>query len=213
MRRIYLSMLFAIITASAFSQFSVGASANYTAYKGDFKKSTPGGHIRLGYELNEKSTVHLGFTYGLPIKQESEVNIEDGNGNSIYVPSQIKYNFKTFLLLANYRFIGDEETAGSFYGQFGAGFVLVNYKEDITGNYDKNVYQYPQDQIEKTNENGFTLNFGLGGEYKFGTPVIFGEAGLALPANKVGDTYVENVIPAHFTLNVGIKIPIGSSDY
>lgn len=213
MRRICLSVLFAIITASAFSQFSVGASANYTAYKGDFKKSTPGGHIRLGYELNEKSTVHLGFTYGLPIKQESEVNIADGSGNSIYVPSQIKYNFKTFLLLANYRFIGDEETAGSFYGQFGAGFVLVNYKEDITGSYDKNVYQYPQDQIEKTNENGFTLNFGLGGEYRVGTPIIFGEAGLALPANKVGDSYVENVIPAHFTLNVGIKIPIGSSDY
>ena len=128
--------------------------------------------------------------------------------------SKIKYNFKTILLLANYRFIGDEETAGSFYGQFGAGYVMANYKEDITGSYDKNVYKYPLDQVEKTKENGFTINLGLGGEYKIGTPAIFGEAGLALPANRVGNSYVENVIPAHFTVNLGIKIPLGyNSNY
>jgi hypothetical protein len=214
MKKTYLSLVLICISVCAFSQFSVGIAANYSAYKGEFKKSTPGGHIRAGYSVNEKITANLGFTYGMPIKQQSAVTVTDDDGNSILVDSDIKYNFKTISLLGNYRFIGDEETSGSFYGQFGASFVLVNYKEDITGSYDKNVYKYPQDLVEKTNESGFTLNFGLGGEYRIGTPVIFGEAGLALPANQVNNSYVENVIPAHFTFSLGIKIPLGSGgDY
>jgi hypothetical protein len=90
---------------------------------------------------------------------------------------------------------------------------MVNYKENITGSYDKNVYKYPQDLVEKTKENGFTINLGLGGEYRIGMPSVFGEVGLALPANQVNNSYVENVIPSHFTVNLGIKIPLGSSDY
>lgn len=138
----------------------------------------------------------------------------DDDENTISVDSDIKYNFKTISLLGNYRFIGDEETAGSFYGQFGASYVMVSYKEDITGSYDKTTYKYPQDLIEKTKESGFTLNFGLGGEYKIGTPVVFAEAGIALPANQVNNSYVANVIPAHFTVSLGVKIPFGSGgDY
>lgn len=214
MKKIYFFFFLAFISASAFSQFSVGAAANYTSYKGDFQKATPGGHIRLGYGVSEKFTANLGFTYGMPIKQASAVMVADDMGNTMDVASEIKFNFKTFSLLANYRFIGDEETAANFYGQFGAGLVLINYKEDITGSYDKNTYQHPQDLIEKSNESGFTLNFGLGGEYRIGTPSIFAEAGIALPANKVNNSYVENVIPTHFVLNLGIKIPFGNnSDY
>ncbi|MEI9909321.1 MAG: hypothetical protein WDO71_06470 [Bacteroidota bacterium] len=214
MKTIYFGCLFTCITSSVFSQFSIGAAANYTAYKGDFGKSTPGAQIRVGYQPSEKISAHFGFTYGLPIKESSSVMIMDDLGNTINVPSNIKYNFKTFTLMANYKFIGNDETAGSFYGQFGAGLVLVGYKEDISGNYDHNTYKYPQDQIEKSNENGFTINLGLGGEYKIGMPVIFAEAGLALPANQVNNYYVENVIPTHFILTLGVKIPLGSnSDY
>ena len=210
MKKISFYLLLISISACAFSQFSVGAAANYAAYKGDFQKSTPGAHIRVGYQVNEKITANLGFTYGLPIKQASSVSVMDDNENTISVDSDIKFNFKTISLLGNYRFIGDEESTGSFYGQIGASFVLVNYKEVITGSYDKNVYKYPQDLVEKTNESGFTLNFGLGGEYRIGTPVLFGEAGLALPANQVNNSYVENVIPSHFTFSLGVKIPLGA---
>ncbi len=214
MKKLYFVFLLACVSANVFSQFSVGAAANYTAYKGDFQKSTPGAHIRLGYNVSEKFTAKLGFTYGMPIKQPSTVTVADDMNNIVDVASKINFKFKTFSLLANYRFIGDEETAANFYGQFGAGLVLINYKEDITGSYDKNTYKYPQDLIEKTNENGFTLNFGLGGEYRIGTPIIFAEGGIAFPANQVNNSYVENVIPTHFTFNLGIKIPLGNnSDY
>ncbi|HWJ29349.1 MAG TPA: hypothetical protein VNS32_22610, partial [Flavisolibacter sp.] len=60
--------------------------------------------------------------------------------------------------------------------------------------------------------NGFTLNFGIGGSYNMGSAVLFGEAGLGLPANKVNDQYVENVIPAQFIFNAGVKIPLGSNE-
>lgn len=213
MKKIYLPLILVCITATAFSQFSVGLSGNYSAYKGDFQKSTPGAQIRVGYQATEKVTTNLAFTYGLPIKQASAVTVMDDNSNTILVDSDIKYNFKTISLLGNYRFIGDEESAGTFYGLVGGSFVMVNYKENITGSYDKNVYKYPQDLVEKTKENGFTINLGLGGEYRIGMPSVFGEVGLALPANQVNNSYVENVIPSHFTVNLGIKIPLGSGDY
>ncbi|HEV7780678.1 MAG TPA: hypothetical protein VGO58_05405 [Chitinophagaceae bacterium] len=201
------SLLF--ITGTAFSQISVALGGNYTMYKGDFQKSTPGAQIRVGYAASERIRTELGFTYGFPITQASSVLVADGIGNTVDVDSEIKYKFKTISLLANYNFIGDEETSASLYGQFGASFVLVNYKEDITGSYDKNVYTNPLNQIGKTNESGFTINLGLGGEYRFGTPAVFAEAGIALPANQVGNTYVENVIPSHFVFNLGVRISFG----
>ena len=201
------------IAASSFSQFYAGVAGNYTDYKGDFQKSTAGAHIRAGYSFAEKISADLGFTYHSAIKQSSSVYITNEAGDDgIDVPSEINYKFKTITVSANYKFVGSEETAASFYGRFGLGIVLVSYDEKITGNYDKNTYQFPQDQVEKTNQNGFAINLGLGGDYKLGLPIIFGEAGIALPANKVNDAYVENVIPAHFVFNVGVRVPFGSSN-
>ena len=60
----------------------------------------------LGYKINEKATAHLGFNYGFPIKQASSVVIADDDNNTTDVALEIKYNFKTFSLTGNYRFIG-----------------------------------------------------------------------------------------------------------
>lgn len=212
MKKMTLLVSCSLAAATAFSQFSVGIAANYTAYKGDFQKSTPGAHIRVGYSPSEKITTDLAFTYGFPINYPSSVTIADNSSNTINVPSEIKYKFKTISLLGSYRLIGDDESTGSLYGQFGGGLVLVNYAEKITGTYNSAQYNNPLDLVEKTNENGFVINLGLGGEYRLGTPVIFGEAGIALPANQVNNLYVENVIPAHFTFNLGVRIPFGGGE-
>jgi hypothetical protein len=207
MKKIFLSLfgLFIILIASA--QVSVGINGNYTMYKQEFQQKTPGAGLRVYYDAAEKYGLSLGFTYGAPIKTPSVVTLENSSGSTQEVASEITYKFKTFNLNGNYNFIGNAGTTGKFYGSFGLGLVLVNYKEDIKESYDQNTYT-PMDQIEGK-ENGFTINLGIGGEYKLGTPSIFGEAGIALPANKVGDTYVENYIPAHFVFNVGIKLPLG----
>lgn len=211
MKKIVILICAITITYAVSAQISVGINGNYTMYKQDFQKSTSGGGVRIYYQPAEKYSLSLGFTYGAPIKTASEVVLQNSTGDETTVPSEIKYNFKTFSLLGHYNFLGDDESTGKFYGSFGAGFVLVNYKENIKGSYDPSYT--PIDQVSG-NANGLTINLGLGGEYKLGTPSVFAEAGLALPANKVGDTYVENVIPTHFVFNVGVKIPLGgNSDY
>ncbi len=212
MKKVFLSFfaLSAMYVASA--QISVGLNTNYTMYKQEFQKNTPGVGIRVLYEVSEKQSAGLSFTYGMPIKYASSTTIiHSSTGNLENVPSEIKYNFKTINLMGNFTFIGNSETTGKFYGSFGAGLVLVSYKEAITGNYDKTIYEAPEPF--KGSENGFTINLGIGGEYKLGTPSIFGEAGIAFPANKVGDSYVQNYIPTHLTMNLGIRLPLGGSDF
>jgi hypothetical protein len=207
MRKTLLSLLgiVAIFTASA--QFSVGVSANYTMYKGNFQKATPGVQVRASYGFTEKTTAVFAFTYHMPIKQASSVTLMDGYGNLQEAPSEIKYNFKTFNLMGNYTFAGDEASAGKFYGITGAGLVLINYNETIKESYDKNAYT-PTNQVSGK-ESGFTINLGLGGEYNLGSAILFGEAAVALPANQTNGYYVENVVPLHFAFNAGVKINLG----
>jgi hypothetical protein len=211
MKKCFLSLLamFAIMAASA--QLSVGVAANYTMYKQEFQKSTSGAQIRAGYNVSEKLTGVLSFTYGMPIKFESSVSLEDNMGNQSSVDSEIKYNFKTINLFGQYSLLGSEETAGKFYGLAGVGFVFVNYKEEVLEDYDKSVYTATD--LLKGNESGFTINLGVGGEYNFGTVAAFGEAAIALPANQANGMYIDNAIPTHFIFNFGVRLPIGGGDY
>lgn len=212
MKRTILSLLGMAVIVTASAQFAVGVGANYTMYKGDFQKSTTGAQVRASYGFNEKSTGVFSFTYGLPINYPSFVTLMDNSSGTKQVASEIKYKFKTFNLVGNYTFVGDDETTGKFYGIAGAGFVLVNFDETIKENYDKNTYT-PTDLL-KGNENGFTINLGLGGEYRIGNPSIFAEAAVAIPANQANGQYIENVIPLHFQLNLGIKLNLGgNSEY
>lgn len=212
MKKIGLSLFGMLAIYAASAQLSFGVNANYTQYKGDFQQSTPGAQIRGSYSFSPKTAAVLSFTYGMPIKEESTVQMADASNNTIDVASQITYKFKTINFVGQYNLIGDEESTGKLYGMVGGGLVLVTYNEAITGNYDKSQYTEPMNQLEKTTENGLTLNFGVGGAYRVGTPVIFGEAALALPANQANGQYIENVIPAHFIFNLGVKLNIGGSN-
>ncbi|HEV7620927.1 MAG TPA: hypothetical protein VGO09_04305 [Flavisolibacter sp.] len=210
MKQAFLILCSFTILSVASAQFTAGINANYTMYKGDFKKSTPGIQIRLGYAATEKTDFILSFNYGMPIKQASSTILSDQNGNSASsVPSEIKYKFKTFNLIGHYNFIGDQESLGKFYGLAGIGLVLLKYDETVTGSYDKSAYT-PANLLTGS-ESGFTINLGIGGEYNIGGPSLFGEAGLALPANTVNNQYVANVIPAHFLINLGVKINLTSA--
>ncbi len=209
MKKVMLSVCGLVIFYAASAQISVGVNGNYTMYKQDFQKSTPGAGVRVYFNATERVAAVGSFTYGFPIKMPSSVLLSGGTGGSS-VASEMVFKFKAINVMANYSFIGDDETAGKFYGIVGAGLVFVNYKENITGTYDKTVYT-PAD-LQEGSENGFTLNFGLGGEYKIGTPALFGEVALALPANKVGTSYVTNYIPSHFLFNVGVKFTLGENE-
>ena len=199
------------LTAGAqldFSNIRVDVGANYTMYKGDFQQKTPGAKVRVSLLANEKIAVGLGFTYGFPIKIPTTVTYTGGGT----VPSEVIYNFKTISLDVNYYFGGEKEEGFSVYGAGGAGLVLVGFKEKIKGTAPAG--QEPQDQLEPGTETGFSINLGLGGQYALGNAKIFADAGIALPANQVNGQYVENVIPAHFIFNIGVRFSFGSrSDY
>lgn len=216
MKKMYLSVLGLFTLAAASAQLSTSAHVNYTMYKGNLQQSTPGAGVRLGYNFSQKVTTVLGFAMGAPITEPSSVTLMDGSGNSKTVASEFRYKFKTIHLLGQLAFAGDEETRGKFYGSAGIGYVIAGYTEKIKEDYDKAIYQ-PMNQSEKGSENGFTLNLGLGGEYGLSAegigPRIFGEAGLAFPANQQNGSYVENNIPAHFMFNLGVKFSFGSSNY
>jgi hypothetical protein len=81
--------------------------------------------------------------------------------------------------------------------------------QQCTGTAESYGSSYAEPAMESYSENGFVLNGLIGGEYKLGSPSLFAEAGIAYPANQVGNSYVENVIPAHFTVNIGVKFSLG----
>ena len=126
---LFLFGIIMILTASA--QFSAGVNANYTMYRGLFQKSTVGTQLRASYTFNEKTAAVLSFNYGLPIKQESMVTLQDSYGSTSQVPSEIKYKFRTINLLGHYSFVGGDEAAGKLYGITGIGIVIVSYDETV----------------------------------------------------------------------------------
>lgn len=189
-------------TAQDFSQTRIELSGNYTMYKGEFQQKTPGVKLRVSVPFSEKIAGGLSFTYHLPIKVASEVSLSGGGSTA----SEFVYNFKTIGLDANYYFMDPEESAFAPYGTVGISFIAVSYKETIKGTIPQGEQALDLTPDESTS--GFGLNFGLGAQYSFGQPKVFGEAGIVLPANKVQESFVSNPIPAHFVFNVGVRFAL-----
>ena len=207
MRKIALALCGLASFCIASAQFSVGVNGNYTKYGGNLSKSTPGFGVRAAYEADRTAGV-LSFTNGFAITEKGSVSVTNvSNGSTKSVAAEGQYNFKTFTLMGNRTLIGDEESTGKFYFGFGASYVIAKYSEKITESYE-NTYTAPE--MYNDSESGLTMNGLLGGEYKVGMPSIFAEAGYSFPANQVNNAYVENVIPAHVTINVGVKFALGS---
>ncbi len=188
------------------SAFSIGVAGNYTMYKGSFQQSTPGFKVEAGYGLRDGAAITLGFTKASVIKYASSISSSDGT-NTTSTSSEIVTNFTTVSLIGQYRVVGDDETAFNLYIPVGGSYVMAKYEEKETQAIPTGYT--PTDKMEPGKQSGFTLNLGVGAQYSLGTPMVFGEAGLALPANKVGNTYVENYIPAHFIFNVGVRFSFG----
>lgn len=204
-----MAIAFATVSQAQFDAANLFASVsgNYTMYKGDFQQKTAGVKLDLGYTFSEKIRGALGYTYHLPIKVPSTVTA--GNGlNTTSVASEVVYNFTTISVLGNYTFGASEENPASFYAPLGVGFVMTKYKENLTAAMPAGYAE--QDQLDPGKESGFVMNFGLGAQYNFGVARAFADASLVLPANKVNNQYVENVIPSHLVFNVGVRIPFGA---
>jgi len=215
MRTISFVLAMVLCTSVAHAQFDVAnfsasLSGNYTMYKKDFKENTPGIKFDLGYSLNDKTRIGLGYTYHMPIKIPSVITSFDGS-NETQTPSDYKFNFTTISFVGNYTFINTEEDVFSLYGMVGGSFVMVKYKEEPrsplpTGTIDS-------DQGEAGKENGLAINLGLGAQYNLGTLRIFADAGVGIPSNQANDLYISNPIPFHIIFNAGVRIPFGQRSF
>jgi hypothetical protein len=209
MRKIVLSLLGLVLVCAASAQFSVGVYGNYSKYAGDLSKGTMGIGVRAAYQ-KERTGGMFSFTNGFAITDKGTITLtHNTNGTSKEVAAEGTLTFKTITLMGLRTLIGDEESTGSLYGGFGASFVLANYKEKITESYDNN---YTAPDMVTDNQNGLTINALIGGQYKLGKPAIFAEGAFAFPANTVNNMYVENVIPAHLLVNVGVRITLGGDE-
>lgn len=211
----YLLVVACFMAATATAQFdpanfSASLSGNYTMYKGDFGKSTPGAKIDIGYSLTEKARISVGYTYHAPIKIPSSISATNGMDTKT-ISSEVKYKFSTISLTGSYTFIKTEEDPISIYTPIGVSYVSVKYSE--TGSQSIPAGYTAVDQLEPGKESGFTINVGLGAQYNMGSLRIFLDGGVALPANQANGQYVVNNIPAHFVFNAGIRIPFGTRDF
>jgi opacity protein-like surface antigen len=197
MKKVLLLACFFTLSLAASAQLenlSVGINGNYTTYKGDVQKSTPGAQFRIGYNFTEKYSASLGFTYGFPIKESFDE--ED-------VAGKAETKFSTISLMGAYHLIGTTEDPFSLYFPVGASYVMVSGEATMEG------------VSAKVKDNGLTLNGGIGAQFQVGLPVIFAEAAIALPAgssstnSREGVSENPNPIPFHTILNLGVKIPLG----
>lgn len=203
-----LSLCGTVLVLAASAQISFGVNGNYSKYAGTVSKSAPGFGVRASYEQERYAGV-LAFTNGFAITEKGTRTVTNAAGNSKEVASEGRLTFKTISFIGNRTLIGDEESTGKFYLGLGASFVMAKYTEAITGSYD-NSYKAPE--MNKESNSGLTINGLLGGEYKIGMPSLFAEAGVAIPANQMNNSYIENVIPAHFIINVGVKFTLGGDN-
>jgi hypothetical protein len=207
-----MGILFACSASAQFdvSNFSASLSGNYTMYKKDFKESTPGIKLDLGYSIDEKTRIMLGYTYQMPIKVASVITSTDGI-ESTETPSEVKFDFTTISLAGNYSFINSEEEKFNLYGILGASLVMVKYKEEPKSPLPAGTID--SDQAEPGKENGFVINLGLGAQYNLGTIRLFADGGIGIPANQTGNTYTYNPIPFHILFNAGVRIPFGTREF
>ena len=200
-KSLLLSALLLTVSIAANAQFnvanlSVGLHGNYAMYKGDLNKSTPGAGLRIGYNFGEKTSAIVGFTYGFPIKDSG---VKEGTNYN----SQV--NLSTISVSAMYHLIGTTEDNFSFYIPVGGAYVMSTSKLTITGK---------PEFSEKAS--GFTINAGLGAQFKIGRPILFVEGQFALPSGssssntRTGSVGNDNPIPFHTLFNIGLKIPLGS---
>ncbi|HEY0054288.1 MAG TPA: outer membrane beta-barrel protein [Pedobacter sp.] len=193
MKKILLcAVLVAALTSTSNAQLNVGLNGNYINYGSDTKK-VPGAQLRVGYTFREKYAAYAGFSYSMPAKQIL---------SSSSTASAEQDSYMALSLSAIYHLIGRSDSKFSLYIPAGASYVLATNKTTIDG------------VTEKEKSSGPTINAGLGTQFAIGTPIIFLEAAIAMPANSTsntvtGVTALNNSIPFHTILNLGVKLPLG----
>ena len=199
------AILFSVFVASA--QISIGVAGNYYKFCEDYLSNTPGWQVRGSYEMSKKFSMILSYSSAFQINKSSNITLIDPTDEQLStVASEEKIYSKTLLLSGAYTFLGSAKSKAKFYGTAGMGVASICVSETNTEPYDKDVYIPVSD--ENKNKNLFKYAVGVGGEYKIGTPSLFGEMNYVNSPKDFESETFENYHPGHLLFTLGIKMPI-----
>lgn len=216
-----LGLVSILFLSSASAQFdsrslSFGANLGYISY-GSAIGSNLGITFKGNYNLDEKSSINLGYTFMLPAKTSiaatANASSSTTNPRSVQVNVDQSVGFHNLYIDLHRYFVGENEDDFGIYGLAGVGLTIANVSY-VVGSYDKSLYSFGfSDSYTDKSYNGLILNFGLGAnynisdqlaltaEFKLGLPVTETNSG----AGTTSTTEIENPIPFNYQMGVGIR--------
>lgn len=193
------------------ANLSMGGGLSFTHY-GAAGINSLGLNIRGEYNLTEKNSVVIGFTYGFPNKFSTTVSANALDGlnpvQQIDVPATYSFSFhELYVQYDRYFFTTNADDFG-FYGLLGGGMILVPNGTVSYGTYDKTQYSL-QDAGGSAGTSGFIIRAGLGFSIKLGPVIGYAEGKLDIPANNVNGQSVDVTIPFGMGGAFGVRVPFG----
>jgi hypothetical protein len=195
-------------------QLSFGAGLGYTSHAQDIGGSVSF-NLRGNYELDEKSSVVVGYNTQLPCSKDFEATAtakDPTTTTPTTVPVTLtqKIMFNNISLDYHRYFVEDIEESFGLYGLVGAGLSFA--KRDLSvSEYDENLYNFNTGEIPMTeNFTGFMINLGLGSNININDMLgVFIEAKIAIPAgneyNSRGYESITNPIPFNYCIQAGAR--------
>ncbi len=194
-----------------YSQVSLGGQLGYAGHPSLSIGQMSFG-IRGEYAFTKKNAISISFNYYKPKIGAYPASVHEIDQGFNMMPT-LQVDGEVRFSGINVNVEGKRYTFGKEFGDIlapyficGAALNSFKYSSEITGYYDKELYQ-PNDQM-MFNESftGFSINLGMGVDYKLGDNMLFLDVKGLLPANKVNGQTIEVVIPFTYAIQLGYRI-------
>lgn len=202
-----LTAVVSFITFQSFSQISGSAHTNYTKYLGGSGYNSIGLGLSGEYSPDEeKSSIRVGFTYGLPSSETYNTYLSSSSSLASGTEISVKQKTSFMQLALDYKFYLGGNSGykdGGFYLFGGLGLTFASAKYTPSA-YNTDLYYY-DDSPERVLQP--ILRFGPGYELPIANGYLYGEGFLNLPANRANGVAIEVNIPAAVGLQIGYRLP------
>jgi hypothetical protein len=184
---------------------SLGGGLAFFGYAGT--GSTLAINLRGNYNMDEKSSVVVGYNFHLPISYDYQTTVVASS--SSVTPSQMdvkttdKVNIHNIFLNYHRYFVGDNEESLGIYGLAGVGLTFASLSTEYES-YDQSKYNLNSGGAS-VSVSGFIIDLGLGANFNMERLAIFGELKGGIPANQANNTLVYNPIPFHYSVTAGVR--------
>lgn len=222
--------LLVFISHESYSQVNIQPYISYIRnLNPDYKANTYGGGIRFEFGRSGSTlSTYAGFSYDLAIKKTMEIEARAFNSSTspTTIPVIAHYSLPMYRLEggSRYYFTGEQHNyeGVNFYANFGVELIVTPNKP-VYSDFDRSLYGLGFSTTSDVNEDGtekvainLMLAGGFGIEKNIGGGNLFMQLCIAFPATNSGNNDISSSIasftPIPVTLNLGIKLPLGSRE-